>query len=58
MAERNFDGSRRAIRWLTMLEVTDWWYRRRATIYIYISTYIFWCVDVTQLAWQGATMYV
>ena len=53
MAERNFDGSRRAIRWHTMLEVTDWWCRRRATIYMYIfgCLYILVCgCDAASLA--------
>ena len=44
-----------AICWQTSV-VTDLWWALLIYIYIYIylAAYIFWCVDVTQLAWQGA----
>ena len=42
-----------AICWLTSV-VTDLWWALLIYIYIYLAAYIFWCMNVTLLAWQGA----
>ena len=53
MAHRERSDGSRCWRWLTSGVGAALLY-----ICIYLAAYIFWCVDVTQLAWQGATMYV